>query len=129
RQTLRQNIAQVARPLKEEVIAAVVAIEEAKIERLRRSFLGILRLLQRGVQAEPRPGFISEEKRNPLNRQRTQQAVRHRSQHAVHVRFRAQVAREFDQRKAIVVLVTIKDVPVQLFLKPAANRLKDEGGE
>ena len=57
---------------------------------------------------------------------RVQQTVGHRAQHFVQVGFRTQLAREFDQRAAIIVTVLIKEVAIQLFLQPVADGLENE---
>src|SRR5262249_19647570 len=36
---------------------------------------------------------------------------------------------EFDQGTPVIVTVLVEEVPVELFLQPVANRLKDERGE
>ena len=58
-----------------------------------------------------------------------QQPVRHRAQHLIQIGFRAQLARELDQRAPVVVAVLVEEIAVELLLQPVSNGLKDERRE
>ena len=73
------------------------------------------------------PGLlaIGEEESHMADRERLHQPVGHGLQHVVEVRFRVQLAGEFDQRAAIVVTVAV-EIAVEPLLNPVADRLKQE---
>src|SRR5271169_4346184 len=101
-------------------------LQKLKVQRIRVVAKRLPRFLCGGREAELSSVFISDEEGDLLQRQRIQQPAGYGSQHRVQISLRTKLARKLDQRRAVIVTIAVKDVALQQFLDPAADRLKDE---
>src|SRR4051794_36671624 len=89
-------------------------------------------LLRHGAQGM-KPVFprtlIEQEEPDPLNGERAFDSIRDLGQHGFLVRFGAEFTSELDHGEAGVVAVAVKHPPIELFLDPSPDWLKDERGE
>src|SRR3954447_2994938 len=75
---------------------------------------------------KPFLGLILHEYSEAADRQSPRQAIGYRVEHAVDIRLRAQLTSEFNQREAVIIPVTVEQVPIEDFLNPVPDRLKHE---
>jgi len=78
------------------------------------------------VQPEAAAVLLRQEEGHVVHRERVQQPLADAAQRAVEIHLRSELAREAEQRAAVVEAVAVEDVPVELLLDPVAQRLEDQ---
>jgi hypothetical protein len=106
-----------------------VAFRQGRLGRVEKACIGLAGEIHaaRAHQAEA-VRFRGQEYGEPVHAQGFRQAVGNLLEQAVNVQFRSEVARELQQRAAVIIALAIEE-PVHPLLDVVHDRLKQDGGE